>query len=288
MRQAADKANDMEWLYLKLSWVLVSLPVTCIMVYEGSGCPFPTGICRLYSFAPIFSIYGKPLLVGTLVVLCLLYLFEKKMLLTTFLLSLLSCIIISHHESNGIFFRATILSLIWIGQFLAYIRYHFDRTFDLLHYRIQYSVQMIAAVYTLAGIAKIRASGLGWINAGDMFPLQVMKNYAFLYFDSGSQTVWAEGKTIAYFLMKHHGFIRLFLAVSLGLELFCLAAAIGRKWLISFGVGLLLMHIGIAAIMGIGISVIGKPMVVFFLNPLYRVKQLADYFLKKKSSFVPK
>jgi hypothetical protein len=42
------------------------------------------------------------------------------------------------------------------------------------------------------------------------------------------------------------------------------------------------MHIGIAAVMGIGMSVISKPMIVFFLNPLYALWLLAAY-IKGKS-----
>src|SRR5688572_10990064 len=106
-----------EWFCLKLSWIFVSLPVTGIMAYEGSGCPFPTGVCKFYNFAPLFTPPGRPLLVATFVVLCLFYLFEIKMLFITFLLFLLSCIIVSHHESNGIFYRATILSTVWGAQF---------------------------------------------------------------------------------------------------------------------------------------------------------------------------
>ncbi|MDZ4846257.1 MAG: hypothetical protein SH857_11990 [Chitinophagales bacterium] len=276
-----ENATDIEWFYLKLSFVFVSLPLTGIMVFGGSGCPFPTGICKLYSFAPLFTPIGKPILVSVFVLLCVFYLFEIRMLLATFFLFLLSCIIISHHESNGIFYRATILTTLWGVQFLAYLRLRLNPDFDVRHFRVHYGIQIIAATYALAGIAKLRASGIDWINAGDFFSIQVIKNYAYLYFDTGSETTWQEGKTIAYFLLNHHEIIRFFLAVALMLEVFCLAATLGANMRYVFGIGLLFMHIGIAFIMGIGISVIAKPMIVFFFNPLYQSRRFIIFVNNK-------
>lgn len=283
LRGKLTNEAEIEWFCLKLSFIFVSLPVTGIMAYEGSGCPFPTGICKLYSFEPLFTPIGKPILISAFVLLCVFYLIEKRMALTTFLLFLLSCIIISHHESNGIFFRATVLTTIWGAQCFAYLRLRLNPIFNVRHFRIHYAIQMIAATYTLAGIAKIRESGIDWINAGSYFSIQVMKNYAYLYFDTGSEAILQHGKAIAYFLISHHGISQFFLAVALALEFFCFAATFNTKVRIVFGIGLLLMHIGIAFIMGIGISIIAKPMIVFFLNPLYRLRQLSQYLYHGKT-----
>lgn len=275
--------TDLEWLILKLSFVLVTAPVTCIMILSRSECPFPTGLCRLYDFAPLFGQVGGYITVAVFVGLCLLYIAERQMLVTTFLLALLSCIIISHHESNGVHMRATVLSVVWIAQFLAYFFHYLRPEFDLHRYRIQYGVQAMAAVYTLAGIAKLKASGMGWIDAGDTFPLQVVKNYSYLYYDTGSRAILQEGQSIAYFLLHHHLLVRLFLAISLVLEVACLVAAINRRVGTVWGLGLLLMHIGIATIMGIGISIIAKPMIVFFINPIYWIIRAVNYLRQIKA-----
>ena len=273
--------EDEEWFYLKLSLLLVSVPVLSIMLFSFSGCPFPTGICKLYSFAPLFTPAGMVLFFGFFVMLCLLYLFEINMVYTTALLFLCNVIIISHHESNGVFYRATILSTVFGAQFIAYLLYSFKAGFDIRRFRINYAIQIIAATYTLAAIAKLKASGFGWINSGELFSIQVMKNYAFLYFDTGSKVVLEHGRTIAYALLKHRGIIRFFLATSLALELFCFAAMIGNKVRLVYGIALLLMHLGIMCVFGIGIGIIANPMVVFFINPLYRVKQLLAYIYRK-------
>jgi len=275
---------DEEWFYLKLSLPLVSLPVLTIMLFSFSGCPYPTGICKLYSFAPLFSPVGQYIFYAAFLLLSLLYLFEIKMVLATGALFLCNVIIISHHESNGVFYRATILSTIFGAQFIAYVQSYFKSGFHIRRFRINYSIQIIAATYTLAAIAKLRASGLSWINSDELFSLQVMKNYAFLYFDTGSKAILEQGKTIAYSLLKHKGIIRFFLAAALALELFCFAAIIGKKIRLAFGVGLLAMHIGIMYVFGIGMGVIANPMVVFFINPLYLFKRLIVFIYGKTTT----
>ncbi|MBS1685710.1 MAG: hypothetical protein JSS76_13190 [Bacteroidetes bacterium] len=281
MNPEAKNSNTLEWVCIKLSYVLVSAPVTCIMALNAQGCPFPEGVCRVYDFGPFFSAPGSYITIGAFLILCLLYIAEKWMVPTTFFLSAISCIIISRHESNGIFYRATVLSVIWIFQFLAYLFYRLRPAFRIDIYRMQYGTQAVAAVYTLAGIAKLTASGLEWVNAGGGFPAQIMKNYSYLYFDSGDMTYMHSGYMLALFLLHHPGIIQFFLTISLVLEVFCLAAVFNKRILLIWGVGLLMMHIGIAALMGIGISIIAKPMVVFFINPLYLVIKGIRYLRSK-------
>lgn len=282
-----QKSNSsLEWVSIKLSFVLVAAPITCLMALNAQGCPFPTGICRVYDFAPFFSAPGSYIVISLFLVLCALYVAEKGMLVTTFLLAAMSCIIISRHESNGIFYRATVLSVIWIFQFLAYLFYRLRPGFRIEIYRIQYGMQAIAAVYTLAGVAKIAASGLGWIDAGANFPSQIVKNYSYLYFDSGDIAQLHQGYTFALFLLHHPGVVQFFLAVSLFLEVFCMVAVLNKRISLIWGLGLLMMHIGIAAIMGIGISVIAKPMVVFFINPLYLIIRGLKHLWQRKISVV--
>lgn len=275
-------ANSAEvaWFFIKLSLLFFFLSNMFIMMADvSSACPFPVGICRLYSFSILFTLAGKAILSFLLVVFCLFYLFERKMLYATFGLFLLSVIIISYHESNGIFHHATIFSPIFAAQFFAYWQKQQKLSFDLSHSRVQYSIQMIAATYTLAGISKINASGLDWINSGETFALQVVKNYSFIYFAHGTKESLEHGYHIASLMLEHKYLIRFFLATSLLLELFCFASLISlgvRRW---YAVGLLLMHTGIWLLMAIPFGVVAVPMVIFFLNPLFWLwKQIIRLF----------
>lgn len=86
---------------------------------------------------------------------------------------------------TAFFFRATIFSLIWAGQSIAYFQGALNRNFDTKHFREQYACQAIAAVYILAAIAKLKASGIYWGDNATGFALQVVKNYLFQYYDTG-------------------------------------------------------------------------------------------------------
>ena len=239
-----------------------------IMIKDcNETCLFPVGICKLYTFSFFFSAGGKVLLTLILIVSTLSYLLEINMLVSIFILFLLSCVIISYHESNGIFARATVFSVIWFAQFLTYAQKNRDPQFDIAHWRIQYSVQAIAAVYTLAGIAKISAAGWQWVLAGPSFSLQILKNHSFLYADTGNIAFIHDAENIAAQLIKHQGLLTAMLSFSLIAETFCFVATLNKRVCIFWGIALLLMHIGIAVILRIGISAIAFPMVIFFINP---------------------
>ena len=88
--------------------------------------------------------------------------------------------------------------------------------------------------------------------------------YSFLYYDTGNVSFIERGKFIADQLVKYKALLTLLLAISLVLETFCIVAILNRKLKVVFAIGLLLMHLGIALIFGIGISAIAFPMVIFF------------------------
>lgn len=260
---------DWEWFSIKLPVTVVWVAMLSIMFNSVNQCIYPVGICQLYSFEPVFSPIGKPILYIALVFSALFFLAEKQMLITTLVMFLLSILVISFHESNGVFFRATIFSLVWGALFIAYFIKYINSGFDLSHYRKQFVWQMIAAVYFLAALAKLKASGIMWGAEADGFALQVVKNYAFHYYDTGNSQILDQGVKLAYFFSNNRFLTSIMLYSALILELFCFTVVFNRSLRLIFGVGLLLMHIGIAAFMGIGISVICFPMVIFFLNPLY-------------------
>jgi hypothetical protein len=263
---------DIAWFLTKLAYSFFWTFMMLIMIGKcNEFCSFPTGICKLYSFSILFTNVGKVILSVAIISGVIMYLLEIKMVYTLLFLFLISCVVMSYYESSGMFSRATVFSVIWFAQLIAYSWRHYRADFDLKYWRIQYSVQAIAACYTLAGISKLYASGLGWINSGPLFSLQIMKNHAFLYSDTGAVSYIYQAKSIAYELTKHNVALTVMLAISLMLESFCLLASFNKSIRIVFGIGLMLMHIGIAVILGIGISAIAFPMCIFFIIPFDRL-----------------
>jgi hypothetical protein len=264
-----------EWHCLKLSLLFIWLGAMPNMVHFNATSAFPAGLCKLYSFDPLFSPWLRPVLIATLLVVACLYFFEIKMMYTTFVMFLLSLIIISHKESSGILDRATLFSPIFGVQFLAYFRYNWNTNFNIKFYRVQYCVQIVAAMYVLSGISKLLASGPGWINGGELFPVQAVKNASFAYFTTGVAASLEQGYTMAYYALAHKHLVKLLLAGTLFLEVSCFIAAYNLRMRIIYGLSLALMHIGIYVFMDILIAVVVWPMIIFFLNPLYWVTVLA-------------
>jgi hypothetical protein len=274
-------AEGYQWFCLKLSLVFCWQGSLVYMAGAYSSCPFPVGICKLYNFDPLFSVYGLPVLIAALCILSLLYLFEAKMVYTTLCMSVLSCIIVSHHESNGVFQRATPYTTIFVAQFFAYLGYKLNHQFDLARFRVQYCVQIIGATYLLSAITKLKAAGLGWVNGAEVLPIHVMKGASFVYFTTGLKQALDNGYSMAYWLHGHVALVKWLFAGTLFLELTCFIAAFNNYVKVFYGIGLALMHLGIYVAMNILIAPLACPMMIFFLNPLYWVTTLPVRLFKR-------
>jgi hypothetical protein len=256
--------NPLWWLAAKTSLMFFWLSAVLLKLFQGGELLYPTGIFSFLSghFMSLYPVKG--LIVILLILFCVLYLLEKQMHITTTALSVLSVLIITYQESNGIYARAAPYSLAFIGQSIAYFQGK-----GVAENRVLYPVQLIAAAYTLAGIAKLIDSGHAWFTDGSFFALQILKNYSYLYADSADLVYLNKGNQISSWLTSHPVFNSVILAIALILELFCLVALVSGSVRFLWGLGLFGMHIGIAVLMGIGFSSIFFPMLIFFINPIY-------------------
>ena len=281
-----DKSqNNVAWLCLKISLVFFWLANMGVML---SGIQPPViaavGIIKLYQFSFLFTAWGKWATGAALVALSALYILEKQMLFTLFFQFALSLIIISRHESGGMFFHTTVYTVVFAVQWLAYVQHRINPLFNFEKYRVHYGVQIVAALYMLAGISKLMASGINWVNSGELFSLQVIKNYSFIYFAQGNKAVLNEGMQLANNLLQQRNFIRVLLSASLLLELGCFAALISQRVRRVYALGLLAMHAGIKIIMAIPFGVVAPVMVIFFINPLYYVVRFMQQLKNKTRS----
>lgn len=252
------------WFTAKLSLLLLWMPAMVLKLFQGGEPLYPSGIFMLINGHFMALPLVKWILAASMLVAGILYLFEKYMHYTTAVLSMLSVLIISYQESNGIYARAAPYSLVFIGQFIAYVRRQ-----QIEENRVLYTIQLIAAAYTLAGITKVADSGINWFTEGSLFALQILKNYTYLWADTAQESYLLTGNQISTWLTTHPAYTSTLLALALILELFCLLALINGTIRMVWGLGLLGMHIGIAVVMGIGFSSIFFPMLIFFINPAY-------------------
>lgn len=272
------KNKELYWLSAKISFSFFWGSNMIKMVLECSRLVAPVGIVRWLDYSFLFDGKVKLLVLFAILLLSFFYVREREMKITTSIMFFVSLLVISFHESQGVFYRNTSYTVIPGVQALAYWVSYFRKETDIEKWRIQYTLQAIAAFYLLAGLSKLNASGIDWIFSGKYFALQVMKNHYFNYFntaDTGALAIAAEQTA---FFLQHNNLLIFLLASSLLLELFAFTALFGEKWQLGIGILLLGMHIGIYVVMGILIGGIAFNMVIFFLNPLYYLIRIMDYF----------
>ena len=280
-------SEDRYWLWAKVSLSFFWVNLMVNMVSASPKASVPVGICRWVSFDPLFAPPFQPLLYVLLAVLTLLYVLEKKMLWTTLGMTVLTLVIISQHESSGQFFRATSYTVILAVQFLAYAAQRFKPEFDLGFYRLQFPVQIIAATYTLAALSKLQVSGWEWVSSGHLFSLQVIKNEAFRYFDTGNVALMAQAQAKADWFLAHRSLVTMLLGSSLLLELLCPVVLIGPRVRMVYGGLLVAMHLGIYLVMGIVIGGIAFNMIIFFIHPLYYLAEGLRHLFHRITAATP-
>lgn len=261
--------TDTEWFFMKFSVAALWLSAIFLIVRGFSSSPLPIGICTWFPCDFLLHFPFNKILLYSSVIIAYLYIFEVKVLWTSFLMFLISLLVFTIEESNGILERRGLLTFIFLAQFIAYLLAHIREHFNLKKYRIQFSVQVVAAGYVLAGISKIMQSGWKWVLDGERITLQILKSHYYTYIDLGNEKWLAKGYELVNFIEAHPYLLIFLLASSLILELGAFLAIFSRRHAIIYGLLLLSMHIGIYWVMEIAIVSILFPMLIFMLNPLY-------------------
>jgi hypothetical protein len=205
-----------------------------------------------------------------------LYLSEKQMIIATMSLFIFGVLVFSVEETNGIYGRAGLLSLVFLAQSIAYLFFRLDKTRNLNRDRMQFTLQFVAAVYTLAAISKWHDSGLNWITDAPKIVLQIQKSYDYAFVTNGDLNFHEKGILIANLITKHSTIIQVLLLGALLLETFSFVILTNRKWAFFYGILLLCMHIGIDQSMNVFFPAISMPMLIFCLNPLFLFYALAN------------
>lgn len=279
-----NRYTSTEWFLLKLTVAIIWLRIMSKLFIDTSGIPYPAAICSLFDCSflatPVTAryIYYVSLLLGVL------YLSEKCMKYTTFLMFLISCLGFTLEESNGVMNRCALYSMVFFAQSAAY----FMGGQDIKKKRIQFAVQVIAAGYFLAGVSKLLASGPGWVTDAPNAAVQMIKNYAYEYYDSGSQTAMDMGYQQAQFVLDNKPVIIVLFAFSLLFELTAWVAMFSKRHAFVYGFLLLGMHMGILYFMDILIVAIFYPMLIVLLNPAYTIwfwLGEAGLWIKRKLDF---
>ncbi len=266
---------DIEWISIKVSIVVVLCTLLLFFLFFRTDLRFPSGVCNLVDCRYLSEGTLKWVIALLLVIASGLYVFEIFMTSTTFLISAISVVICSMEESTGMRDENGLLSLVFFAQFLAYAFNNSGIGTNLQQNRVQFPLQVIAAVYFLAGLAKLRLSGLAWFTTdAPYFALEILRRYYCDFASSGSLDLQKMGSDIAIWWANHLMPARLLLCFGLILEVGAFVLLVNKKLAFVYGGFLTAMHIGIYLTLHIFYPSIMLPMIIFTINPVYRLLQL--------------
>lgn len=276
------KNKSWEWISIKICFIIAAYLSFKTSLYQVDFINVNKGICMLANGFCAFLIDAKVkmLIRMSFIVLGVFYILEKQMKIVLFLLFMLTLYVFSAHESYGVQSRTGIIPLVFLAQFIAYLKLPVFKNAILEKTRIFYSIQVIAASYTLSALSKLKTSGFSWFIDSKYMVLQMLKSNQMKYFDG----VIEESELMDYkmnWVLEYPVFFSIMLLAALLIELTCALALINNKTKILYGILLLAMHIGIAFLFKIVIFSFVSLVLIFFLNPLYLVSKL---FIKKPFS----
>ncbi len=279
--------NNLEWAFIKIVLILLWVKLASIVFNSFQTAPLPQGICKIFPCEFFLDGFGKYLLIFTLVIVTVLYVLEIKQVFSCLIIFIISTLLFTIEESNGILNRSSLFTFVFFAQFLAYLLHSYDPTTNIKKDRIQFSVQVIAAGYTLSALSKLYQSGFMWIQDGQRITLQILKSFQTLYVTDGDVKNLETAQEMVSFIENHETLVFILLGSSLILELFALIAVKSKKHALVYGILLTFMHIGIFIVMDIAIVSIVIPMILFMVNPFYIIWLFVKGLYKKIVSYSP-
>lgn len=268
--RSVSKSTKIAWQCIKIPFILFWLFLTIYILFQVTPFSSDKGICQFFDCNVFIIKPIKYLIVFLSLLLSVFYIFEIKMKLTTFMLFLLSLFIFSIHESYGIALRTGIITFIFFSQFMAYKSKYLSNDETFVKNRINYSIQVIVACYSLSAISKIITSGYDFISDVHLMSLQMLKSNQMKYLDGIIDHAAIFSPKID-LILHHQEWMTLLLLFALLIELTSGLACLSKKTKLIYGLLLLFLHIGIAFFFHIVIVTFLIPMIIFMLNPFYLV-----------------
>lgn len=261
--------GNTEWNLAKVSLIFIWFVKSTTILLTYQSAPIPAGIFTWFDFAFIENPIWRYLIILLNITFSGMYLFEKRMTVSTMCLFVISVFTFSLEESNGILNRYSLLSFLFFAQYLAYQIGVFYPKLDYTQLRFTFSIQAIAATYILSAISKLSVSGIFWASSSKYLPLQILKSHQYKYVTNADIDYVNTGNKLASFVQENHTLITALLTISLLLELFAWLSIGSKKRALLYGCLLMLMHIGINWLMDIRLIGISRPMYIFLVNPLF-------------------
>ncbi len=260
-----------EWLSIKLPFALFWLLFCSRIVIQLTSLHSNKGLCNLIECNLLTGAVAKYVLLFFILLFSVLYVLEKSMLITTFMLFALSFLVFSMHESFGISSRTGVITFVFLAQFIAYWLFTRNKNQKKLqHNRIFMPVQVIVTSYTLSGLSKVMTSGTSWFAESEKMVLQILKSNQMQLLDGHlllQPTELLSDKIN--FILEYSVIVFILLLLALIIELTSFIGMLNKKLRLLWGVMLLLLHVGIYMLFEIAIGSFIVTMILFMINPFF-------------------
>lgn len=137
---------------------------------------------------------------------------------------------------------------------------------DVQQCAMWWAFQAAVATYVVAGITKLRTSGLSWISDLPYMSLHVEKIGWQHFYGTGEEALLIQAQEMASLVASHPWLTRIIVGSGLFLELFAFIALFGRWHAMVFGVALMGMHVMVSQLMQLDFPMNNWMLVIYFIN----------------------
>ncbi len=272
--------GDAEWLLLRAAFAAV-VGVWFLGMEWPATQPHPNGLAHLFDLSVIGADPIEPVARAVLVALLVLYVADVALAATT---AALFCQVVwigtLSNSQGAIAHDHQIIALVLLGQTVAHAHFALARAGRVrpigagLRARdlaVQYSQQMIVAVYVTAGITKLLRSRGRWVLDLPDIAVEIAKTHSQRFYDRLDPGLIERGEELAHLVLAYPNLTRIVLASGLALELGAFLALRGRLAALGVGVSLVAMHQSIEWLMMLRFRANQWLVLIFLVNVPYLV-----------------
>lgn len=262
-------------------------PWILLIIFRFNSQPFPVAICQYVDCSVITYYPINWIIVLLMLVASYFYIRERHTIAVTVFFILISVLSFSLERSNGLTYRSEMMSMVWIGQLVAYAVYQYKRSKGLLttdHHPgplvIHYSKQMLAAAFVVSAIYKLSVAGIFWVVDSPNVALQVVKTNMDVMYTFGADWVEGHGKGLASIILAYPNLFRFLFFCGISLELLSFVAVFNKRAALGVGLFFIPFFISTFTLMWIIIPSFLFYVMVYFV----RVPYLVSLIFKKDES----
>jgi hypothetical protein len=262
--------SEGDWFFARLITGAAWLYFMVAVLHHPHYHAIPDGICKFFNCSPLLQGPLSTAVLWMAVILAVLYIWGKFLPGVTLLLVIAGTLVFSadkfeYHHRYGLF------TLIFLVQFIAFLRYHFaspacKKATPFRNLAMFYSVQIVATAYVIAGLSKLRISGLHWVTGASNTSVRVIRECNLHALATGNFEIAQTGRAIARFMLHYPHITAVIFAFALGVELCTFVAMFGRKYARYYAVLLLLIHAGFFLLFNIIITSFLVVLTAYFVN----------------------